>query len=442
MPPPTQARAASPAKPASSLKQEMTRRQRLMGPNAPIFYSQPLTLVRGKGVWLYDENGRKYLDAYNNVPHVGHCHPAVVKAAQRQMARLCTHTRYLSPEVLDYHELLLSKFPSPLRSVVLTCTGSEANDLALRIARLCTGQQGVIITDHTYHGNSTAVAEISSAYRSQALPDHVCCIRAPQGGSADAPADRAMVKQRFLDEVRQAIAELQRRGKGVAALLLEPIFSTDGLYEAPKGYIKEAVALVRDAGGLYIADEVQSGFGRLGKHWWGFQAHGVVPDLVTLGKSMGNGYPIGGVVGKQALIAQFREQVMYFNTFGANHVACAAGRAVLEVIDTENLMAQAQEVGSYLREQLRQLMVAHDCLGDVRGSGLFLGVELVSDRRRLTPDAAKTRAVVEQMKQAGVLVSYIGRHDNVLKLRPPMPFGMAHARQFVRTLDQVLTALR
>ncbi len=430
---------ASPTSPAptasaAALKKMLARREGLMGPNAPLFYQQPLVIARGKGVWLHDAAGRRYLDAYNNVPHVGHCHPAVVKAVQRQMSRLNTHTRYLDAAVLDYHERLLDKFPRRLGRVVLTCTGSEANDLALRIARQQTGHQGVIVTDWTYHGNTTAVAEISSAYNPAPTPPHVRLVRAPQadsGAGADAGAA-------FVADVRQAIADLRERGFGVAALLIDTIFSTDGLHAVPKGCVKQAVALVREAGGLFIADEVQPGFGRLGSCWWGFENHGVVPDLVTLGKSMGNGFPLAGVVGTRELIAGFRQEVMYFNTFGASHAACAAGSAVLDVIDNEDLLANAQAVGEQLLVAMRGLRDAHTCIGDIRGQGLFLGVEIVQDRQSHAPDADAAARIVERMKDAGVLVSKIGRHDHVLKIRPPMPFGSRHARLLVQALDRAL----
>ncbi|MDE2395699.1 MAG: aspartate aminotransferase family protein [Burkholderiales bacterium] len=408
----------------------LARRQNLMGPNAPLFYRQPLVLARAKGVWLHDVAGRKYLDAYNNVAHVGHGHPAVVKAVQRQMARLNTHTRYLDAAVLDYHERLLDKFPRALGSVVLTCTGSEANDLALRIARLGTGHQGVIVTDWTYHGNTASVSEISSAYNPRPVVPHVRYVRAPQAGGD------------FVEGVRRAIAYFRDSGIGLAAMLIDPVFSTDGLQAVPKGQVKQAVALVRAAGGLYIADEVQSGFGRLGRFWWGFQSHGVVPDLVTLGKAMGNGYPLAGVVGRRKLIADFRREVMYFNTFGAGHAACAAGRAVLEVIEAEDLLANARSVGAALADDLRALKDEHSCIGEVRGQGFFLGVEIVRGRDDPAPDAERTAQVVERMKDAGVLVSNIGRHDNVLKIRPPMPFAARHARLLVRALDQSLRPAR
>ena len=425
----------------------VVRRTALMGPNAPLFYQRPLQIVRGKGVWLYDADGRRYLDAYNNVPHVGHCNSVVVKAVSKQLAVLNLHTRYLSAGVLDYHERLLATFPSPLSTAMLTCTGSEANELALRIARQATGRTGVIVTQHTYHGNTAAVSDISTAYASRigGLPAHVRTIRPPQrlrapAGLDGCPLEGDALKEAYLDDVRRALDDFKQQGIGVAALLVDTIFSTEGLPDPPAGWLHDAVALVRNAGGVYIADEVQPGLGRTGAHWWGYEAHGVVPDIVTMGKSMGNGYPLAGLVARADLVRAFREQVMYFNTFGANHVACAAGSAVLRVIEDDGLIENAATMGALLAGQLRGLMSEHACIGDVRGRGLFIGAEIVRNRERMEPDPVATKAIVEGMKNAGVLISSIGEHENVLKIRPPMVFGPAHVKLFVRTLHQVLTA--
>jgi 4-aminobutyrate aminotransferase-like enzyme len=420
-----------------------------MGPNAPLFYEDPLYLVSGQGVWLYDNDGRRYLDAYNNVPHVGHSHPAITEAVSSQIGTLNTHSRYLSKVVLDYHEQLLSTFDFPEASVILTCTGSEANELALRMARFITGNRGVIVMDYTYHGNTTAVSEISTAYSGKGadavnLPPHVRTIRVPtsrcfQGEQTDAAQFSAKTRESFLGDIQAALAHFKESEIGVAALLIDPIFSTEGLPDIPDGCVRDAVSLVRQAGGIYIADEVQPGLGRTGDHWWGYQVHGVLPDIVTLGKSLGNGYPIAGVVARKDLLKAFRENVMYFNTYGANPVACAAGTAVLQVIEQENLIHNARETGEFLRKKLRSLASAHDCLGEVRGSGLFIGVEIVKNIPAPQPDPHQTRTIVEGMKRAGVLVSKIGKHENVLKIRPPMPFSPQNVQLFVDTLDTILS---
>lgn len=425
----------------------LARREALLGPNAPLFYDAPLHLVHGQGVWLFDHAGNRYLDAYNNVPHVGHSHPAVGRAVCEQVNKLNTHSRYLSKVVLDYHERLLNTFDMPAATAMLTCTGSEANELALRIARHVTGGMGVIVTRHTYHGNTAAVSEISTAYGPGLafLPPHVRAVRAPQtlrpvlDGKGKALRGRKLLDD-YLADVRQALGYFARNNIRVAALLIDPIFSTDGLPDVPVDYVKEAVALVRAAGGLYIADEVQPGLGRTGAHVWGYQAYGTVPDIVTLGKPLGNGYPLAGVVARAELIASFRKEVMYFNTFSASPVACAAGTAVLNVLEDEGLMANAAATGSYLKASLRSLARAHPCIADVRGSGLFLGVEIVSRADGITADPALARRIVEGMRNAGVLIAKVGEEGNVLKVRPPMSFSAAHADLLVHTLDQVLSA--
>ena len=420
----------------------LQRRQRVIGSHSPLFYDQPLHIVRGEGVWLYDVDGRRYLDVYNNVPHVGHCHPRVVEAIARQAATLNIHTRYLHDNIVNYAERLTAKFDSSLSMAMLACSGSEANEIALRMARHHTGGQGIIVTDFAYHGNTEAVAELGTGFMPEArttrrvrgfpCPDSYHC---PAGVAPEQLADH------YADAVQAAIDQFAATGIKLAGILICPAFANEGLLDAPPGFVEKAVARVRAAGGLYIADEVQGGFGRTGKHWWSHEWAGVVPDIVTLGKPMGNGHPISGVVASAELIEAFGAWGMYFNTFAGNPVSCAAALAVLDVLEEEQLLAHAVTVGAYLGSGLRRLQARHALIGDVRDKGLFFGVELVRDHGPLEPATAESAALVNAMRREGVLISAIGRHDQVLKLRPPMPFSRAHADLLLDTLDHCLGAL-
>lgn len=417
----------------------LRRRHALLGTGAPLFYERPLHIVRGEGVWLYDAHGERYLDAYNNVPHVGHCHPKVVEAIARQAATLNTHTRYLHAGIVEYGERLVATFDAPLEMVVFACTGSEANDLALQLARFATGHAGFIVTDFSYHGNTTAVRAVSSA--SSALEPRSSAARTvpvpdpyrPPAGLAGADLADACVRR-----VQEAVDALHADGLGVAGILLDTIFSGEGLPQVPAGFVERAVGIVRAAGGLYIADEVQPGFGRMGDHFWGYRAHGVVPDVVTLGKPMGNGHPISAVIARRELLEPFGEARHYFNTFAGNPVSCAAANAVLDVLEEENLVARARETGEYLLEGLAALRERHRLVGDVRGRGLFIGVELVSDRGTREPATAQARNVINAMRERRVLIGETGRHENVLKLRPPLPFAREHADLLLAALDDCL----
>jgi len=414
------------------------RRARLLGPSYRLFYDEPLHPVRGEGVWLFDAEGRRYLDAYNNVVCVGHAHPQVVEAIARQAATLNTHTRYLHEGVLDYAERLLATMPAELGHAVFTCTGSEANDLALRIARTHTGGEGVIITSFAYHGVTTSLAEASpSLGRYVQLGRAVRTVPPPDGDDLDAET----LGGHFADGVRRAIADLQAAGIRPAALLVDTVFSSDGIFTGPRGFLQEAVAAIREAGGVFIADEVQPGFGRTGEAFWGFERHGVVPDIVTMGKPMGNGHPVAGLAVRPEVMAAFGRQCRYFNTFGGNPVSMAAASAVLDVLQQGALQANAQAVGQYLMAGLRQLGEKHALIGQVRGAGLFIGVELVTDRGRRTPATAEAARVVNGLRQAGVLLSATAEAAHILKLRPPLVFERAHADLLVQSLDDVLARL-
>ena len=420
----------------------LERRYRVLGPHAPLFYDKPLHLVRGEGVWLYDVNGERFLDAYNNVPHVGHCHPRVVAALSRQASILNTHTRYLDENVVAYAERLTSLFDRQLSMAAFCCTGSEANELALRIARDCSGGSGIIATAWAYHGNTAAVMQVSSLFTP---PDK----RGPYVRTVpvmDPYRDRAgrsddALGTAYADNVKRAIDEFTAAGIRFAGLLYCTAFSSEGLPTVPAGFMAKALAHVHAAGGLFIADEVQAGFGRLGSHLWGHQMLDVIPDIVTLGKPMGNGHPLAAVIARPELINAFTERNMYFNTFAGNPVSAAVGAAVLDVLEDERLVENARVVGDYTLARLAKLAERHAIIGDVRGAGLFFAVELVSDRGSKTPAPAQTKRVVNRMRELGVLISRIGMHDNILKIRPPMPFSKQNADLLIDRLNEALASL-
>lgn len=425
-----------------SIDNLLERRYRVMGRGSPLFYERPLHIVRGEGVWLYDHEGRRYLDAYNNVPHVGHCHPRVVEAIARQASLLNTHTRYLHEGIVAYAERLTATFDPALSMVMFACTGSEANELALRMANLCTGGTGVICTNYAYHGNTKAVAQISTVFPPfEGFEPHIRAIAPPNSSGAFRGLEGEALAEAWAGEVSAAIESLRAAGIRLAALLVDTIFSSEGLPNLPPGFMRRAVERVRAAGGLYIADEVQPGFGRTGTHMWGHQAHGAIPDIVTLGKPMGNGHPVSGVVARAALVEEFGSRVMYFNTFGGNPVSAAAANAVLDVLEEEKLQENARVVGQYAIERLRAMQARHAIIGDVRGRGLFFGVELVKDRATREPATDEAKRIINVMRDRGVLISRIGPHDNVLKIRPPMPFSKENADLLLDTLEEVLTGL-
>ncbi|MBN9332576.1 MAG: aminotransferase class III-fold pyridoxal phosphate-dependent enzyme [Devosia sp.] len=408
----------------------VARRERVLGPAYRLFYERPVEFVRGEGTWLFDRDGEAYLDAYNNVASVGHANPRVVAAMAEQAARLNTHTRYLNEGLLDYAERLVATMPEPLSQVMFTCTGSEANDLALRVARARTGGTGVIVTSLAYHGVTDAVAAYSpSLGAASPLGAHVRTVPAPDGYRQTGD-----IGARFAADVRAAIADLQRHGVRPAMLIVDTIFSSDGVFADPPGFLAEAAAAIREAGGLFVADEVQPGFGRTGETFWGFDRHGIVPDLVTMGKPMGNGYPIAALVGRPDVLAPFGENIRYFNTFGGTPVAIAAASAVFDEIEDRGLMASAKMVGQSLRDGIAA--IGNPAIGEVRGAGLFIGVEIVGPDG--APDAALTSRIVNGMRERRVLISASGPAANVLKIRPPMVFDMNNAEFFVTVLAQVL----
>ena len=406
------------------------RRDRALGPGYRLFYDHPVSFARGAGAYLYDPEGNAYLDAYNNVPSVGHSHPHVTEAVTRQLATLNTHTRYLTDGLVGYAERLLATHDlGAPASAMFTCTGSEANDLALRVARHHTGGTGVIVTANAYHGVTAAVAELSPSLGPNVpLGPAVRVVPAPAAGV------------NFTAAVAWAIADLQRHGVRLAAFLADSVFSSDGVFPDPAGFLAPIVDVTRAAGGLYIADEVQAGFGRTGAGMWGYQRHGIAPDIVTMGKPMGNGLPIAGLVARRGVLDDFGARVRYFNTFGGNPVCVAAASAVLDVLEAEGLQANAATTGAYLKESIARLSASSPVLGDVRGAGLYLGVEVVSPVTG-QPSAEVASAIVNGMRAHRVLISATGSSGNVLKVRPPLVFGPEHADQFLAVFAEVLTVV-
>ena len=412
------------------------QRDRLLGPAYRLMYQKPLHFVRGEGVWLYDADGRAYLDTYNNVVSLGHCHPDVVEAITRQVATLCTNTRYLHETILELADGLLSTVEGDLSHMMLTGSGSEANDLAYRIAQVRTGGTGVIITETAYHGITDAVSKFSPTLgEGVSLGAHVRTVPAPA-----AYRSGPNVAGRFTRDVERAIADMKRHGIRPAMLIVDSIFTSDGILPEEPGFLKGAVEAIRRAGGIFVADEVQPGFGRTGSHMWGFQRHGIDPDIVTLGKPMGNGQPIAGLLTRHDVVEEFGKKSRYFNTFAGNAVSCAAAAAVLMVIRRDRIMDNARDVGAYLLGKVDALRARHDCLGNVRGAGLFVAADIVADRETRASDRDRTTRVVNAMRDNGVLISACGADHNILKIRPPLIFSRENVDLFVDVLDKALEA--
>lgn len=417
--------------------QLVRRRERVLGPSYRLFYRTPVHLVRGEGAHLWDADGERYLDVYNNVASVGHAHPRVVEAIAQQAAALNTHTRYLHEEVVGYSEELLATLPDEVDRMMFCCTGSEANDLAVRVAQQATGGTGVVVSSEAYHGNSALTSLLSPALgTAQDLGTFVRTVPAPDERAAD-----GNLGSWFAARVAEAIADLERHGVKFAAFLADSIFSSDGVFPDPAGYLAPAIDVVHRAGGVFIADEVQPGFTRTGEAFWGFARHGVVPDLVTMGKPMGNGIPISGMAARSEVLAPFGEQIPYFNTFGGNPVSIAAGRAVLGVIHDEQLQERAARIGAMFLDRLRQVSAGHPHVGQIRGAGLYIGLEIVTDPLTQGPSSSLALDAVEGLRDRHVLTSVCGAGGNVLKLRPPLVFDEADVEWFVEAFGQVLATL-
>lgn len=398
-------------------------RRRLLGRNLRVAYEKPLNIVRGEMQYLFDDEGRRYLDAYNNVAHVGHCHPKVVAAGQQQMALLNTNTRYLSELIIKFAERLTATLPDPLSVCYFVNSGSEANELALRLARAHTKARDLIVLEHAYHGNTTTLIDISP-YKHDG----------PGGDGPPAWVHKAPLPTSAHDS--QTVVELVRNLESrLCGFIAESMPSVAGQITLPDGYLPKVYEAVRAAGGVCIADEVQTGYGRIGTHFWGFEKYGVLPDIVVLGKPIGNGHPIGAVITTRAIAESFDNGMEFFSTFGGNNVSCAIGLKVLEVVQEENLQSHARAVGERLLSGLRDLQQRYELIADVRGSGLFIGVELTKDH---APAAREAKRIVNRMREEGILIGTDGPFHNVLKIRPPMPFSAGDANQLITTLDTIL----
>jgi 4-aminobutyrate aminotransferase-like enzyme len=416
------------------------RRRERLGRNVSMSYSTPLKMVRGEGVWLFDDSGRAYLDCYNNVAHLGHCHPNVVKAIADQAAILNTNTRYLHDSIIDYTERLAKTLPKELDTFFVVCTGSEANDLALRMVRTYTSRHDVLVLDWAYHGHTQALIDISPyKYKRKGgggRPPFTHELPVPEVYRAPIAGTPEEIARHYASEAGRIISSLVSKGHAPAAFIAETIPSVAGQIFLPPGYLKEVYAHVRRTGGVVIADEVQVGFGRVGSSMWAFEEHGVVPDIVTMGKPIGNGHPLAVVAVRRDIADAFANGMEYFNTFGGNPVSCAAGLAVLETLERENLLANASEQGAYLLEGIMDLQAKYPAIGDVRGRGLFLGIEIVRDRSTKEHAGDLASGISNRAKELGVLMGTDGPHDNVIKLRPPMIFRREHADLLLQVLDQ------
>lgn len=420
----------------------LAQRQKLLSPNLSISYAEPLYMQRGGGAYLYDHSGRRYLDTVNNVAHVGHEHPRIVRAGQRQMGVLNTNTRYLHPLITQFAEELLAKAPAPLEVAFFVNSGSEANELALRLAKTYTGQKDILALQVGYHGNTNACVEVSS-YKfdgpgGKGAAPWVHILPLPDTYRGLYRGNTPESAQQYAQHASSVIAQLQAEGRQPAAFLAESIVSCGGQIPLPPGYLAQVYTQVRAAGGLCIADEVQTGCGRPGAHFWAFEAQGVVPDILTIGKPIGNGHPLAAVLCTREVAAAFANGMEYFNTFGGNPVSCAIGLEVLKVIQEEGLQENAQHTGAYLQAGLQDLSQRFSLIGDVRGTGLFLGIELVRDPELKIPAAAQATYVANRMRNLGILMSTDGPDHNVLKIKPPLVFGRGQADFLLDMLERVL----
>ena len=416
-------------------------RSEYLSPSLSLSYKEPLHLVRGSGQYLYDADDREYLDAVNNIQHVGHCHPKVVAAAQFQYEKMNINTRYLDETIVNYAQSLTDKLPAGLDVCFFTNSGSEANDLALRIARHVTQSKETIVLDAAYHGNLSSLIEISpykhNGKGGSGAPDFVHTVPIPDPFRGKYRGQDSGIA--YANEVQMILDKIQESGKQVSAFITESIMGCGGQLVPPQGFLKESFQKVRKSGGLCIADEVQIGFGRMGDHFWGFETQGIIPDIVTMGKPMGNGHPLSAVVTSKAIAEEFNNGMEYFNSFGGNPVSCAVGHAVLNVIEEEGLQQNAKDVGKYLKSLLNELKEKHSLIGDVRGYGLFLGVELVRNLESLDPADKETDQIVNAMKEKGILISSDGPDHNIIKIKPPLVFNRENALFFTETLDEILS---
>ena len=418
-------------------------RTKHLGPSLSLSYDEPLQIVRGKGQYLYDADGNQYLDCINNIQHVGHCHPKVVTAAQKQYTQLNTNTRYLGETIVKYAKNLTDTLPSGLEVCFFTNSGSEANDLALRMARQYTRSKETIVLDGAYHGNLSSLIEISpykhDAPGGNGAPDFVYTLPMPDPFRGKYRGENC--GEQYAKEVQTAISEIQKKGNKVSTFIAEALMGCGGQLILPKGFLKKAFDLVSAAGGVCIVDEIQIGFGRVGSHFWGFETHGVAPDIVTMGKSMGNGHPLSAVVTTQEIADAFNNGMEYFNSFGGNPVSCAVGNAVLEVIDNENLQKNAKEVGDYFLKSLKIIQKKYfQRISEVRGRGLFLGIDIINENNN-SPDKSLAETIINNMRYSGILVSTDGPFHNVIKIKPPMPFNKNNVDFFIEIFEQNISKI-
>ncbi len=415
------------------MKAEVERRQNLVGPMSVLFYKEPIDIARAKGVWVYDQDGKAYLDVYNNVQSVGHCNEYVTKAITAQLEQVNCHNRYLSKALHDYTERLLATMPSSINRMMMTCTGSESNDLAIRCARKVTGKQGIIVSKMAYHGNTDLVSQVSpSAMRVQQNIEWLESI------DIVAIINSADPSQAFVDALDVAISNLEEKGYGCAAFLADTIFSSDGVFSDPHGFLKAGIDYLHSKGGVYIADEVQPGFGRTGT-MWGFERHNVIPDIVTMGKPMGNGYPVAAVATSAEFFEIVGREQGYFNTFGGSHGAVAAATAVLDFIESENLIENVNTVSTYLRDQIVEKVLPYSIVAEVRSCGFFYGIDIVNDNKESDPQMVTK--LVNTLKDNGVLVGTTGYNGSSLKLRPQLIFSKENADFLVEKLCLSIEAI-
>ena len=415
-------------------------RKKYLSPSLSLSYDKPLHIVRAKGQFLYDSKGDRYLDAVNNIQHVGHCHPKVVSAASEQYGILNTNTRYLDETVINYAKDLTNYLPNGLTTCFFTNSGSESNDLALRLARTATDSKETIVLDGAYHGHVSSLIDISpykhNSKGGSGPPSYVHTLPMPDSYRGKYRGDEALTG--YIDELKNILYSIKKNGKNISAFVVESIMGCGGQLILPDGFLERAFELVRDEGGVCIADEVQIGFGRVGSKFWGFETANVQPDIVTMGKSMGNGHPLSVVVTKKQIADKFNNGMEYFNSFGGNPVSCAVGKAVLNVIEDEKLQQNAHKVGEYLLEKLKQIQGEFPLIGQVRGMGLFIGIELIKEKSKLIPAHVEAEKVVNEMMRKRILLSTDGPDHNVIKIKPPMVFSTENADELVLNLSEVL----
>ena len=427
------------------LKKIINKREKYIAPSFSLAYDSPIHFVKGKGQYLYDYKGNKYLDAVNNISHVGHCHPKVVEAAYKQNKILNTNTRYLHESIINYAQNICATLPDDLEVCFFTNSGSESNDLALRIARQYNDSYESIVIAGAYHGHTQALIDVSpykfNGKGGLGARDFVHVVPMPDKYRGEHINKNFKFEKYYIDKVKHIIADIENRGKQLALFIIEPILGCGGQVKLPNIFLKESFRAVKNAGGLCIVDEVQIGFGRLGSHFWGFEMSSVKPDIITLGKSIGNGHPLSITITRKDIADMFNNGMEYFNSFGGNPVSCEVGQAVLDVIREEGLQSNALEVGSYLFQGLLNLKNNYDIIGDVRGRGLFLGVELIKESNHMIPASEEAKKAINLMRDRNILLSTDGPENNVIKIKPPLVFNRKNADYLLDSFDSVLSEM-